>query len=368
MTRMNKWIIAGIVVLTLGVVLAVQIRTKNSTTSPIASSTETAAEVTVPKKVETKNRTDLAQYNAVYQLAAELETGWQVSYVAPTEAIALFPTGANTNSLDAAQIFIRQFEANDFLTLSTVNVISREQTTVGAHAAVRYEIEKKSDVAQFANQPAWRSNKHQLIDIRFSTKSPTTFFVVAYDPALGAEKFNAFIAGLKFYNDKNSVLSPVEGITDRITKKSFGTLVSPASSPVQPEKFSGYHTGWDYEVLSDELNKEVPVTAFCGGKLRVKQTTSGYGGVAVQDCEIDGVVMTVLYGHLNLASVANNVGDFIAPGQKIGLLGDDKSAQTDGERKHLHFSLHKGSSSNLRGYVDSQAELSAWLDPKNYLP
>lgn len=163
------------------------------------------------------------------------------------------------------------------------------------------------------------------------------------------------------------VLPPLDRTSERVTKKTFGTKVSPQSSPVMPEKFSGYHTGWDFEVFADEISKDVPIVAFCAGKLRSKQTVNGYGGVVIQDCEIDGVVMTALYGHLNLASVTNKSGDDLTLGQKIGLLGADKSTQTDGERKHLHFSLHKGSSINLRGYVDTQAELAGWLDPKEYL-
>lgn len=152
-----------------------------------------------------------------------------------------------------------------------------------------------------------------------------------------------------------------------MTKKTFGTYVTPQNSPVMPERFTGYHTGWDFEIFPDELDKDVVVSAFCGGNLRLKETASGYGGVAVEECTIDGVAMTVIYGHLKLSSVSVKAGDKLAPGDRIGLLGVNKSSETDGERKHLHFDIHKGTSTNIRGYVSTADQLKDWIDPKTYL-
>jgi hypothetical protein len=39
----------------------------------------------------------------------------------------------------------------------------------------------------------------------------------------------------------------VEGFVQRVTKKPFGLYVDPDNSPVQPEMFTGYHTGADAE-------------------------------------------------------------------------------------------------------------------------
>ena len=54
----------------------------------------------------------------------------------------------------------------------------------------------------------------------------------------------------------------------------------------------------------------------------------------------------------------------IKAGDIIGYLGQGCSQQTDFERKHLHFAIHKGDSIDVRGYVPTLNELSSWLDPK----
>ncbi|HZZ99469.1 MAG TPA: hypothetical protein VFK07_02035, partial [Candidatus Paceibacterota bacterium] len=49
-------------------------------------------------------------------------------------------------------------------------------------------------------------------------------------------------------------------------------------------------------------------------------------------------------------------------GDFIGNLGKGYSSQTDGERKHLHLGIHKGSAVDITGYVSSDDLLSNWLD------
>ncbi|MDP3992753.1 MAG: M23 family metallopeptidase [bacterium] len=312
-------------------------------------------------------RADYAQHNAVYQFSAELPEGWVLKYVPASEAVAAFPPINDNSNLDQAQIFIRHFEANDFQTLSTVNILRRESTKVGTHQAVRYEIEKKAEAANFANQPIWRNQLHDLIDIRYAPSGRTSFFVIARNPAFEKAQFEAFIASLQFHNDRNSLRSPLDRARERVSKKTFGTKVSPTDSPVSPERFSGYHTGWDFEIFPDELTKEVVVTAFCGGQLAEKKTAEGYGGVVAGHCQLEGQDMTVVYGHLKLTSVTKQAGDYLAPGDRIGVLGADKSTETDGERKHLHFGLHKDAGINIRGYVSTEDQLTDWIDPKKYL-
>jgi len=51
----------------------------------------------------------------------------------------------------------------------------------------------------------------------------------------------------------------------------------------------------------------------------------------------------------------------------LGNLGTGFSSETDGERKHLHLAIHKGSSVNILGYVQTKALLFDWLDPAKYL-
>ncbi len=156
---------------------------------------------------------------------------------------------------------------------------------------------------------------------------------------------------------------PIFGATARVTKKPFGIKISPSDSPVNPEKFAGYHTGVDFETTEAEQNIEVPIYAICSGKLILKKQATGYGGVAVQSCEINKQAVTVIYGHLKLESIRPKVNEDLKAGELLGILGKGYSTETDGERKHLHLSIHLGSEIVLLGYVQKQTQLSAWLDP-----
>lgn len=161
--------------------------------------------------------------------------------------------------------------------------------------------------------------------------------------------------------------APLDRVSQRVTKKPFGIYITPATSPVQPEKFQGYHTGTDFEIFPEELNADVPARAVCSGKLLLKKYASGYGGVAVESCELDKNPITVVYGHLKLSSISAVQDQKISAGDAIGILGANKSVETDGERKHLHLGFHKGSAVNILGYVGKQSDLSGWLNPCLYV-
>lgn len=153
--------------------------------------------------------------------------------------------------------------------------------------------------------------------------------------------------------NKNIFKNPLDRTRERVTKKKFGQWVT--------DRFVGYHTGVDLEVFPDELNEAVSVEAVCSGKLRQKEYAAGYGGVVVQDCNLNNEPVTVIYGHLKLASVTSQ--NDLKTGDILGLLGADYSRETDGERKHLHLGIHTGSALNIRGYVSSISDLSNWIDP-----
>jgi len=153
----------------------------------------------------------------------------------------------------------------------------------------------------------------------------------------------------------------------KMKKKPFGMKINPATSPIQPERFSGFHTGTDFEVFPEELNKEIEVFAICNGQILRKNRVSGYGGVIIQQCSINNSPTTVLYGHLSISKSSANVGDEARKGEKIAVLGDDKSSDTDGERKHLHLGMHKGQNVSLKGYVSTEKELDQWISAENYL-
>lgn len=161
--------------------------------------------------------------------------------------------------------------------------------------------------------------------------------------------------------------SPLDRPTERITKKFFGTYVTPQHSPVQPERFTGFHTGVDFETFPSEANTDVPVVAACSGKVRAAQYVSGYGGVLVQQCVVAGQTVTALYGHVRLTSVSVKVGATLNAGTQFAMLGTGYSSETNGERKHLHFSLHKGTAIVWKGYVSTKGALGDWLDPQQYL-
>ncbi|MDD2807909.1 MAG: M23 family metallopeptidase [Patescibacteria group bacterium] len=158
------------------------------------------------------------------------------------------------------------------------------------------------------------------------------------------------------------VYEPLSYALSRVTKKPFAINVSPQRSPVSPEKFSGFHTGVDFEAQINEQDSEVSIYAICTGVLAQKKYASGYGGVMVQRCKINGEDVTVIYGHLRLNSITAKVGDNIEGNKKIGVLGKGYSAETDGERKHLHLGIHQGTTINILGYVKDQSQLRDWID------
>jgi hypothetical protein len=164
-------------------------------------------------------------------------------------------------------------------------------------------------------------------------------------------------------------VAPISNARARITKKPFGIYVTPKNSPVNPERFTGYHTGVDFETTPAEQNVDVPIYAVCAGKLFYTNWVKGYGGVAVESCTLNGQPVTVLYGHLNFASIMSSVaGTPLAAGQKLAVLGKGYSTQTDGERKHLHLAVHRGATINFLGYVQSKSALSAWVDAATLIP
>lgn len=151
--------------------------------------------------------------------------------------------------------------------------------------------------------------------------------------------------------------APIENFESLINFKPFGVYITPQSSPVQPERFTGYHTGIDIEV---DTETETPVYAIADGKVELARTVNGYGGVMILSHEIDGETYSVLYGHLDPASFSEGE---VKKGQQIAVLGEAYSQETDGERKHLHFSIKPGLDLDLKGYVQNESALSGWVDP-----
>lgn len=324
-----------------------------ATTAPAAAGTTFAAQ-------------DVAGSDPVFQFSAIVPAGWQVEAVAASQALNLYdPTATGATNLEKSKIFVKYFRASSFLTLQTVTVKSRTESTINGRPAVTYLIEKKSGVANFPNQPSWRNREHRVTDIRSSDASPTTFYVFAKAPEVSDATFDAFLNSVTV-GQETSVRYPLNGFLERITKKRFGQLITPATSPVQPERFSGYHTGVDAETSESEADVDLPVYAVADGTIRQVTTASGYGGVVLIEHQVAGQTVTALYGHVRRSSVAKRPGQTVTAGEQIAVLGTGNSAETDGERKHLHFGLLKGRSTNLRGYVNLATQLSTWLDPVSW--
>lgn len=163
---------------------------------------------------------------------------------------------------------------------------------------------------------------------------------------------------------------PIPNAENRATPLSFGLYVTPDpdNNPIDPpERFEGFHAAVDYEVSSGEVDGDIPVYAICSGKVVYSGYAEGYGGLVIHRCKINGKHVTVLYGHLSLEDLpAQN--SAVHGGETIALLADDRSYASGHNRKHLHLGIHKGKELELRGYVQTEEELDAYIDPAIVLP
>jgi len=320
----------------------------------------------ISEQAKTIKAQDISGAAGVFTFSAEVPSHWQAQAVAATEAINLYdPNASGATNLEKSQIFIRNFKANSFLTLGTVTIHEQGDTTINGRPAVRYDIEKKPAVAQFANQPSWRSERHIVTDVRVSDSNPSIFYVIAKRPDLDDTVYRHFLESFKVSASQAGFTEPIDELRSRITKKPFGIFITPENSPVQPERFRGYHTGVDVE-YTDKPDVDIPVRSIAAGQVVQAGRAAGYGGVLVVSHKIGDETKLSLYGHLDPASLAK-VGSEVSAGQQIGALGEGGSAETDGERKHLHFGIIKGQTVNLKGYIQNKQDLIGWEDPLSFI-
>ena len=156
---------------------------------------------------------------------------------------------------------------------------------------------------------------------------------------------------------------PVDEFLERITQKPFGVFITPETSPVQNDRFTGWHTGVDVEY--EDTAGDIGVRAIADGIVIESTFAKGYGGVVVIRHIIDGKTLLALYGHLDPASILPKNTN-VRQGQTIGVLGEGGTHETDDVRKHLHFSILKKDEIDLRGYVQDEKELEAWYDPQTF--
>ncbi len=161
----------------------------------------------------------------------------------------------------------------------------------------------------------------------------------------------------------SQLAEPIKDFKARVTKKPFGIYITPQNSPVQPERFIGYHTGADAEY--DEIAADVPVYAIADGVITYSQWTSGYGGCLILKVDIGGLPHSILYGHIR-PSTLPNVGQQFKKGDQIAVLGTSYSSETDGERRHLHLGILSDDRIDVKGYMSTQNQLSGWIDPLSF--
>lgn len=157
---------------------------------------------------------------------------------------------------------------------------------------------------------------------------------------------------------------PIDNFETGITLKHFGTFITPETSPIQPERFRGYHTGVDVEVAQNL--DDVWVYAIADGEVVAVRNVDGYGGVIQIVYGTGNDRYTALYGHVNIGSSLVSKGDKVVAGDTLAVLGKPYSSETDNERKHLHFSLKSGLDYDLKGYVQNEENLEGWIDPESF--
>jgi len=170
----------------------------------------------------------------------------------------------------------------------------------------------------------------------------------------------SLIASSSPTENPNGLVEPIVQFKQRITKKPFGIYITPQNSPVQPERFSGYHTGADVEY--EDVTADVPVYAIADGKVVYSQYVSGYGGVFMIEIQLNGAAHTILYGHIRPSSLPK-VGAVVSKSEQLAVLGTGYSTETDNERRHLHFGVLSNNRIDVKGYVQSESQLSGWIDP-----
>jgi murein DD-endopeptidase MepM/ murein hydrolase activator NlpD len=162
---------------------------------------------------------------------------------------------------------------------------------------------------------------------------------------------------------------PITNYVNRLTNRHYGQTITPSDRQGLPcgAPFTGLHDADDLEVTTAELTADIPIYAIAAGTVRQVSQVNGYGGLLVIQHSLNNQVVTANYGHINLQRTTVKTGDHVTAGQLVSYLGDACSNQTDGERKHLHFALHRGSAIDIKGYVTTPSELAAWLNPSQVL-
>ena len=143
--------------------------------------------------------------------------------------------------------------------------------------------------------------------------------VVAAPSGTGAVTAGAVNSGAEV-TDGGAVRSPFPGPVRM--SSGFGWRSAPCGA------CSSLHQGLDFTP-----GMGTPIGAVAAGKVRVSGTYFSYGNAVIIDHVVDGRQVSTLYGHMIPGSSPLKVGDTVAAGQFIGLVGS--SGVSTGAHLHL---------------------------------
>lgn len=151
-------------------------------------------------KIPSLHPVDFSILNPVFRFSGQIPSVFEVEYIPQLKAFSIYDSRLPAESIrEKSQIYISSFEANRFLTLSTVEITQQDETLIHGHDAVLYEITKKPGVPDFPGQPSWRNSKHKALDVRLEKSNPSVFYSFAYNPELSQALFDQFINSLEFH-------------------------------------------------------------------------------------------------------------------------------------------------------------------------
>jgi murein DD-endopeptidase MepM/ murein hydrolase activator NlpD len=333
------------------------------TTSPSSSTPFAITENLATKStVKLFSAATIVGSESVFDFSMYIPDSWTVSFDRKYDSLSFIDGAATSNNnSDQTLIFVKFYRSGNIYIPPSFKVLSRQDAQVGDQPGIDATVEKKPNYPALPHEPAWRNGKHQFLE---TTGNKAGFYAFARNPMISDSVFHAVMATLDI-SPKNLLFYPIDNFRQGITKKPFAIFVSPTSSPVYPERFTGYHTGVDIESTITASSNSISVYSIADGLVLESGRLAGYGGYAAIQHQIDGVKILAIYGHLNPKNVMKR-GVIVKAGQIIDNLGKAYSAETDGERQHLHFGLYIGEGVNLAGYVQNIDDLGLWLDPVKF--
>ena len=144
-----------------------------------------------------------AEAREQFSIDFQIPDYWDAEYIPSLKAINLYDRAGQGSARERSQMFIRYFDASEFLTLPSVTIHDTKDLFVGKnqYTARRYEIEKKPAVADFFDQPSWRNERHIVTDFR-GQEGKTRYYVVAGNPALDIAVYEEALQSMEIlFND-----------------------------------------------------------------------------------------------------------------------------------------------------------------------